>query len=121
MNAASWWNSNGRKWTRRLAAPFLALALVGSVVTYECVKPNAASAAAVAPAPAGPLDASSVSALTALDKAMETLAARVTPPVVKAPFGSKRKPEIVATQLQEDMQQFFGHNCPFGQSFGPHI
>ena len=44
MNAGNSWNIDIRKWTRRLAAPFLALALVGSVVTYECVKPDAASA-----------------------------------------------------------------------------
>ena len=58
-----------KKWTRRLAAPFLALALVGSVVTYECVKPSSASAAAVPARCTGrpPLDANSVSALTALD------------------------------------------------------
>jgi hypothetical protein len=33
MNAGNSWNIDIRKWTRRLAAPFLALALVGSVVT----------------------------------------------------------------------------------------
>src|SRR5947209_13453477 len=121
MNAASWRNSNRRKWTRRLAAPFLALALVGSVVTYECIKPNAASAAAVAPAPAGPLDANSVSALNALDKAMETLAARVTPAVVNVTVVSKTKPESASNQTPEDMQQFFGQNGPFGQFFGPHM
>src|SRR5437763_15808632 len=124
MNAASWRNSNRRKWTRRLAAPFLALALVGSVVTYECIKPNAASAAAVAPAPAGPLDANSVSALTAIDKAMETLAARVTPAVVNVTVVSKSKPESASTQTPDDMQQFFGQNGqngPFGQFFGPHM
>ena len=68
MNAGNSWNIDMKKWTRRLAAPFLALALVGSVVTYECVKPDAASAASVPPAPAGPLDANSVSALTAIDQ-----------------------------------------------------
>ena len=77
MKAGNSENENIRKWTRRLAAPLLALVLVGSVVTYECIKPSPASAAAVpAPTPAAaPLDASSVSALTALDKAMETLTA----------------------------------------------
>jgi serine protease Do len=128
MNAASSWNSNKKKWTRRLAAPFLALAMVGAVVTYECVKPNAASAAAVAPAPAGPLDASSVSARTALDHAMETLAARVTPAVVNVTVTSKTKANSASAQGQDDMQQFFGQNGPsggqngpFGQFFGPHM
>ena len=81
MNAREWWNSNLKQWTRRLAMPVLALGLIGSFVTYECITPKAARAAAIASA-AAPLDADSVSALTALDKAMETLAARVTPAVV---------------------------------------
>jgi serine protease Do len=128
MNAGSPVNSNINKWTRRLAAPFLALALVGSVVTYECVKPSSASAAAVpAPAPAAaPLDANSVSALTALDKAMETLAARVTPAVVNVTVVSKTKADSASNQIPDDMQQFFGQNRggqngPFGQFFGPHM
>jgi hypothetical protein len=66
------------KWTKRLAVPVLAIALTASFVTYESVRPVSASAAAVAPT-AGPLDVDSVSALLAVDKAMETLAARVTP------------------------------------------
>jgi serine protease Do len=126
MNAASPDNSSMKKWTRRLAAPFLALVLFGSVVTYECVKPSSASAAAVpAPAPATPaLDANSVSALTALDKAMETLAARVTPAVVNVTVVSKTKPESASNPTQDEMQQFFGQNGqngPFGQFFGPHM
>ena len=129
MKAASPDNSNMKKWTRRLAAPFLALVLVGSVVTYECVKPSSASAAAVpTPTPAAAaLDANSVSALTAIDKAMETLAARVTPAVVNVTVVSKSKPESASTQTPDDMQQFFGQNGqngqngPFGQFFGPHM
>ena len=69
-----------KKWTRRLAVPMLALALVASFVTYEFAKPAAARAAEARPfaaAASAPLDADSVSALLALDKAMETLAARV--------------------------------------------
>lgn len=122
MKASSPVNENMKKWTRRLAAPFLALVLVGSVVTYECVKPSSANAAAVpAPAPAAaPLDANSVSALTALDKAMETLAARVTPAVVNVTVVSKTK-ENAQNQTPDDMQQFFGQNSPFGQFFGPHM
>ena len=121
MNEASGANSKMKKWTRLLAAPFLALVLVGSVVTYECVKPSSASAAAVpVPAPAAPaLDANSVSALTALDKAMETLAAHVTPAVVNVTVVSKTK-ENAQNQIPDDMQQFFGQNGPFGQ-FGPHM
>jgi serine protease Do len=124
MNEGRGANSTLKRWTRRLAAPFLALVLVGSVVTYECVKPSSASAAAVpAPAPAAPpLDANSVSALTALDKAMEALAAHVTPAVVNVTVVSKTKPDSAANQIPDDMQQFFGgQNSPFGQFFGPHM
>ena len=62
--------------------PALALALLASFVSYEFMKPTAARAASAAASPAAsaaPLDNDSVGALLALDKAMETLAARVTP------------------------------------------
>lgn len=122
MNQASSANNNVKKWGRRLAAPFLALALAGSVVTYECVKPSSASAAAVpAPAPAAPpLDANSVSALTALDKAMENLAAHVTPAVVNVTVVSRTKADAAQNEMPEEMQQF-GQNSPFGQFFGPRM
>jgi serine protease Do len=120
MNATKWWNENVEKWTRRLAAPVLGLALIGSVVSYECLKPTSASAAAIAPA-ATPLDDNSVSALTALDKAMETLAARVTPAVVNVTVVSKVTPDKANQQMQDQMQQFFGQDSPFGQFFGPHM
>jgi len=105
---------------RRLAMPTLALALVGSFVSYECVKPGAAKAANAAPA-AAPLDVDSVSSLLALDKAMETLAARVTPAVVNVTVTSRTKAEANGKQMPEDMQQFFGQGGPFGQFFGPHM
>jgi serine protease Do len=107
-----------KKWTKRLAAPLLALALIGSFVTYEFAKPTAAKAADAAPS-AAPLDADSVGAILALDKAMETLAARVTPAVVNVTVTSRTKPEMAGKQVPEDMQQFFGQNSPFGQFFGP--
>ena len=105
---------------RRLAMPTLGLALVGSFVSYECVKPGAAKAANAAPA-AAPLDVDSVSSLLALDKAMETLAARVTPAVVNVTVTSRTKAEANGKQIPEDMQQFFGQGGPFGQFFGPHM
>jgi len=105
---------------RRLAMPTLALALAGSFVTYECVKPGAAKAANAAPAAAA-LDVDSVSSLLALDKAMETLAARVTPAVVNVTVTSRTKAEANGKQMPEDMQQFFGQGGPFGQFFGPHM
>src|SRR5271169_2076886 len=120
MNAGMQLNDKATKWTRRFAVPMLALGLVGAFTTYECVKPAAASAATAAPS-AAPLDADSVGALLALDKAMETLAARVTPAVVNVTVTSRSKPEMMGKEMPEDMQQFFGQSNPFGQSFGPHM
>lgn len=116
MNTGKWLNDPTKTWTRRLAVPMLALVLVASFVTYECVKPAAASASAAEPA-AAPLDTDSVSALLALDKAMETVAARVTPAVVNVMVTSRTKAET-SGQESEDMQQF--QDSPFGQFFGPH-
>ncbi len=121
MNAGTWLKDSKNKWTRRLAVPMLALALVASFVTYEFAKPASARAAEAAPAVA-PLDTDSVSALLALDKAMETLAARVTPAVVNVTVTSRTKPEMTGQQLPQDMQQFFGgQGGPFGQFFGQHM
>ena len=92
MNAGTQLKDSTKKWMKRLAAPLLALALIGSFVTYEFAKPTAAKAADAAPS-AAPLDADSVGALLALDKAMETLAARVTPAVVNVTVTSRTKPE----------------------------
>ena len=118
MNVGTQLKDSTKKWTKRLAAPLLALALIGSFATYEFAKPTAAKAADAAPS-AAPLDADSVGAILALDKAMETLAARVTPAVVNVTVTSRIKPEMAGKQAPEDMQQFFGQNSPFGQFFGP--
>jgi serine protease Do len=118
MNAAKWWNESTKKWTRRLALPVLAVAMAASISTYEFAKPTAARAAEAAPA-AAPLDIDSVSALISLDKAMETLAAHVTPAVVNVTVTSKTKPQMAGRDVPEDMQQFFGQGNPFGQFFGP--
>ena len=84
MNPAKWLNDRTKKWARRLAVPVLAVALAASFATYECIKPAAASAAMATPA-ATPLDDNSVGPLLSLDKAMETLAARVTPAALDRP------------------------------------
>jgi serine protease Do len=120
MNLKTWWKDSKANWTRRLAVPIVALALVGSFATYEFAKPAAARASEAAP-PAAPLDVDSVSALMALDKAMETLAAHVTPAVVNVTVTSRTKPDTAGNQMPEDMQQFFGQQMPFGQFFGPHM
>jgi serine protease Do len=105
--------------TRRTFAAALALAAALSIGSYQFFKPAAASAASAAPA-AAPLDESSVSALTALDHAMETLAAHVTPAVVNVTVAANNK----ASQPSDDdengsgIQRFFGP-FGFGQQNGP--
>ena len=85
--------SNSKKSLRkRLIAPVLALAVVASLAGFETLKPNTVNAATPAPAPAAPaLDDNSVGALLALDRAMETLAARVTPAPFYDPKNSRQK------------------------------
>ncbi|HUA16070.1 MAG TPA: Do family serine endopeptidase [Verrucomicrobiae bacterium] len=120
MQLPMWFQKfTSRKWAG-LAVPAIALALAASLTTYELAKPAAATAAAVAPA-AAPLNPDSVSALLALDQAMETLAAHVTPAVVNVTVTSRTKPDVAEQQLPDDMQQFFGQSSPFGgfQFFGP--
>jgi serine protease Do len=124
MNVRMWFQKQcSTKLMRRLAAPALALVLAGSLTAYEVIKPASARAAVSAPA-AAPLDADSVSALLALDRAMETLASRVTPAVVNVTVTSRTKPDMTGQQIPQDMQQFFGQGSPFGgfgQFFGPHM
>jgi serine protease Do len=129
-----WLSNKGRTLIRnRFLAGALALALAVGVGGYEIFKPADASAATPAPAAAA-LDDNSVSALTALDHAMETLAAHVTPAVVNVTVTSKNRGQQMQmrgqSQGQDDqdqdqnpMQQFFG---PFGFGFpqmrrGPQI
>jgi len=118
MKVENWLYENRKKWARRLALPVMTVALALSVATHGWVRPTSAKAAATAPA-AAPIDTESVSALIALDKAMETVAARVTPAVVNVTVTSRTKPESVGKEMPDDMQQFFGG--PFGQFFGPHM
>jgi serine protease Do len=109
--------TNWKKTLGRLAMSLVAIAALGSLITYETAKPATARAAVAAPA-AVPLDDSSVGALLSLDQAMETLAARVTPAIVNVAVTSKSKPDTAEQQIPDDMQQFFGPG--FGQFFGPH-
>ena len=103
--------------TRRLLVALLAVVAVGSVATFNFTK--SAKAAVAAPA-AAPLDDASVSALLTLDRAMETLAARVTPAVVNVTVASKPNAQESGTEGMPDMQQFFGPSGPggpFGRQF----
>ena len=78
---------------RRIVAPVLALALAASFATYESVKPVFARTLALEPT-ATPLSDDSVGPLLSLDKAMETLAARVTPAIVNVAVTSRTKPDL---------------------------
>jgi len=101
----------GKMMGRHAVVAVLALAAVASVTTYELAKPMSAGAA-VAPA-AAPLDDNSVSPLLSLDRAMETLAARVTPAIVNVAVTSRGRSDGPQGEVPDDIQRFFG---PF---FGP--
>jgi serine protease Do len=95
----------------RTLAAVLMLALTAGFGGYEFLKPASANAASVAPAAAA-LDDNSVSAISALDHAMETLAAHVTPAVVNVTVTSRAKQQQqMSGQDQDEIQRFFG---PFG-------
>jgi len=103
--------------TRRIAAAVIAVAAIAALATFDFTRSaNAASSAALAkPAPAAAaLDDNSVSALLTLDRAMETLAARVTPAVVNVTVVSKGKVQPGGDDNTPDIQQFFGPDGPFG-------
>jgi serine protease Do len=107
--------------TRRLIAAVVAVVTIASLASYEFA--HAARAAVAAPA-AAPLDDNSVAALLTLDRAMETLAARVTPAVVNVTVSSKPAAQNAGDESSQDMEQFFapfGGNpfggTPFGRQF----
>jgi serine protease Do len=114
----SWTGSWKEKFGRHLIVPLLTLA-VGSFVTYDFMKAVPAKAAVAAPT-TSPLDDNNVGALLALDQAMETLAARVTPAIVNVTVTSHAKANMAESDT-EDMQQFFDRQFgpQFGQQFGP--
>jgi serine protease Do len=101
------------KLTRRLVVPALALITVASFGTYELAKPATAALAAPAPAAAA-LDDNSVGALLALDRAMEALAARVTPAIVNVTVAAKTNARGDDGDDSPDMRQF----GPFFRQFG---
>lgn len=102
MNTERTWKS---ALTRRLLTPLLAIAMVVGFGAYEIYKPTAATAAVAAPAGA-PLPEESVSALLSLDRAMETLAAHVTPAVVNVTVAARGKAQA---SMPDDMPEFFKH------------
>ena len=96
-----------RKNISKKLAPAIALALALSFGSYELYKPSWASAATPAPA-AAPMDENSVSAITALDRATEALAAHVTPAVVNVTVAAKVKQAAAPADMQDFFGQFFG-------------
>lgn len=93
------------------ATAILAIAVLLGAFMFSQHRAHAAGVAAV------PIDERSVSALTSLDQAMESVAARVTPAVVNIAVTSKGSPEhAVADEGQEEMppgmEQFFGQSEP---------
>src|SRR5215831_10376281 len=86
MNSSNNWKSLLQQ---RMLVPVLTLGLALGVGAYEFMKPVAATAAVAAPAAAA-LDDNSVSALLALDHAMETVASRVTPAIVNVTVTARK-------------------------------
>ena len=102
---------------RRAAVALIAVVAVGSLTTLHFAESAkaAASTSFAPPAPAAAaLDDNSVAALLSLDRAMETLAARVTPAVVNVTVTSKNKDQAEGGNGMPDMEQFFGPGSPFG-------
>jgi len=116
----AWMDRWKTAFTRRLLVPVIAVGAVLSLATYEFASPARAAAPAPAPAAAA-LDDNSVDALLNLDKAMEALAARVTPATVNVTVTSKSKDSRMTSHSDDGdddsdggLQQFFGPNGPFG-------
>jgi serine protease Do len=110
MNRFTW-----KPYIRRWAGiSLLAIAALGSSIAYESLRPTAARAA-ITPA-AAPLNDDSVNALLSLDKAMEALAARVTPAIVNVAVTSHAKNDLPDMEMPPDMQPFFS---PFGGPNSP--
>jgi serine protease Do len=101
-----------RNLKQRVLIPVVAVGLITAFGAYESVQPAKAALAGPAPA-AAPLPEDAVGALLTLDKAMETLAARVTPAIVNVAVTSKGNTQVADGEQpdgeqSEDMQQFFG-------------
>jgi serine protease Do len=127
-NMKSWIKYCQSALNRRFLVPLAAVAMVLSLTAYEFDKPVSAAAPAAA---AAPLDDNSVSALLSLDRAMEALAARVTPAIVNVTVTSKKSSDRANPSENGDnngdndsngLQQFFGKQFGPGQhGFGQHM
>jgi serine protease Do len=122
----SWIKYCQAAFNRRFLIALAAVAMVLSLTAYEFDNPVRAAAPAAA---AAALDDNSVSALLSLDRAMEALAARVTPAIVNVTVVAK-KSGMASNQGgngenngdnngdddSNGLQQFFGKQ--FGRQFG---
>jgi len=104
-------STNLQSTKRRIGAAILALAMITGLGAYHFLQPTSARAAASSNT--APLDDNKIEALLSLDKAMETVAARVTPAIVNVAVTAKVDQKKVMMQqgmpegLPDDMQQFF--------------
>ena len=108
--------------TRRYAVP---TAVATSAALGACLIFNSNGVHAASLYSSAPIDDSSVAALTSLDHAMETVAARVTPSVVNIAVTSRGNPEDAEQQggpdggqlqnLPPQLRQFFGGQFGGGQ------
>jgi serine protease Do len=96
---------------RRIGAAVLAFAMVVGLGAYHFLQPTTAHAAPSSNA--APIDDSKIASLLALDQAMETVAARVTPAIVNVAVTAKVDQKKMMMQqgmpegLPDDMRQFF--------------
>ena len=119
----NWIQNRPKAFTRRTLIGLVAAAMVVSFTAYEFASPARAAEPAAAIDTAAPLSDNSVSALLALDQAMETVAARVTPAVVNITVTSKKSDEASGlsgpggndNQLPPALREF---EKQFGFSFG---
>src|SRR5207302_11383305 len=113
-----WTNSLKNKLSKKIIVPSLAALMAVSLSAYKVVKPanSALAAAAAAPAPAAAaLDDSSIEPLLALDRAMENVAARVTPAIVNVTVASKTDARRQSGDNDGDDSNGIQQFNPFGQ------
>ncbi len=114
---STWMQNQKTKLSRRFLVPVVAAVMAIALGSYEFAKPARAASGVSEPAPAAAaLDDNSVNALLSLDRAMEALAARVTPAIVNVTVTSKTEAKMNDGEDGPGMRQF---GQQFGQQFGP--
>ena len=115
---SSWKDTLKQKLSKNTLASALAVAVALAIGAYEFASPVRAASPTPAAA-AAPLEDSSVSALLALDRAMENLAAHVTPAVVNITVTSKHKPQMERFRQQNDDDDDDQGGGPDSRQFSP--